>query len=330
MRLAQQSGRHLSASNPIVDATVDCSRINITYGRDISPRGSTFSIRRFRKTPLTPIDLVAWSTFPANMMAYFWLCVENRKNMIIAGETASGKTSSLNAIGMFIPPNSRIVTLEDTREIQLPHRNWISLITRKGVGEKGDVDLLHLLRSSLRQRPEYLLVGEVRGTEAQVLFQAMNTGHVTISTIHAGSTDEVINRLTNPPINVPVMMFSALNIISVQTIAYELGAEKRRVKIVSEVVDVSEEVRLSETFRWNSAKDEFVFLGSGVLEEIRKKKGWSTKKLAEELHCRKTFIEALIERGVRDYKSVVSWINSYYRNPKEALRLVCEKEFHEQ
>ncbi|MBU4222674.1 MAG: type II/IV secretion system ATPase subunit [Euryarchaeota archaeon] len=319
MYLAQQSGYHLSASNPIVDASMrDGSRINITYGREISPKGSSFSIRRFRKKPLTPVDLVAWKTFSSELMAYFWLCVENRKNIIISGGTASGKTASLNALSMFIPSNLRIVTLEDTREIQLPHINWVPMVTRDStsVDGRGGVDFHYLLRTSLRQRPEYLLVGEVRGEEAQILFQAMNTGHITFSTLHAGSVTEVLNRLTNPPINVPVAMFSALDIICMQGIAYELGGEKRRVKIVAEVTEVSKEIKTKEAFIWNPHKDEFEFKGSKVLEEIRDKHGWSEAELSVELEQRKNFLEKMILRGIRDYEDVSSWINSYRKNPK--------------
>ncbi len=325
MYLAQQSGYHLSASNPIVDATMrDGSRINITYGREVSPKGSSLSIRRFRKAPLTPVDLVAWKTFSAELMAYFWLCVENRKDIIISGGTACGKTVSLNAISMFIPTNSRIITLEDTREFQLPHKNWVPMVTRDSTSAdgRGGVDYNYLLRTSLRQRPEYLLVGEVRGEEAQILFQAMNTGHITFSTLHAGSVIEVLNRLTNPPINVPVAMFSALDIICMQGIVFELGGEKRRVTMVAEVTEVSKEIKTKEAFIWNPHKDEFEFKGSKVLDEIRKVRGWSEAELGVELEQRKKFLEKMIMRGIRGYEDVVSWINSYRKDPGGTLSLL--------
>ena len=322
MRIAQQSGRHLSTSSPILDTIMrDGSRINITYGHEISPKGSSFSIRRLKKTPLTPLDLVAWQTFSPEMIAYFWLCVENRKNIIFCGSTASGKTSSLNAIGMFIPPNMRIVSLEDTREIQLPHDNWISTITRDGISTDkiGKVDLDDLLRSSLRQRPEYLIVGEVRGKEAQTLFQAMNAGHSTCSTFHAGSTSEVINRFTNPPISVPEAMFSALDIICVQTNAYNIGVEKRRASVVSEIVGVANTVEIEDSFVWDQANDSFEAKGSHVLEDIKQKRGWDRDELEADLNRRKMFLESLIAKGIRNYESVAYWIRSYYKDPDKVI-----------
>ncbi|WP_305065318.1 type II/IV secretion system ATPase subunit [Methanococcoides sp.] len=329
MRIAQQSGRHLSASTPILDTVMrDGSRINITYGQEISPNGSSFSIRRLKKTPLTPLDLVAWHTFSSEMMAYFWFCVENHRNIIFCGSTASGKTSSLNAIGMFIPPNKRIVSLEDTKEIQLPHDNWISTITRDGISTDniGKVDLDDLLRSSLRQRPEYLIVGEVRGKEAQTLFQAMNAGHSTCSTFHAGSASEVINRFTNPPINIPEAMFSALDIICVQINAYNLGVEKRRVAVVSEIVRVANTIETEDSFVWDQVTDSFenkashvLEKGSNVLEDIKRTRGWSNEDLRADLNRRMLFLDSLIAKGIRDYESVAQWINLYYKDPEKVL-----------
>lgn len=325
MRIAQQSGCHLSRSNPILDTVMcDGSRINITYGYEVSPKGSSFSIRRRKKIPLTPLDLIVWKTFSSEMMAYFWLCVENRKNILFCGGTASGKTSSLNAISMFIPMNIRIVSLEDTREIQLPHENWIPTVTRDAISgdEIGKVDLEDLLRASLRQRPEYLIVGEVRGRESQILFQAMNAGHATCSTFHAGSTSEVINRFTNPPLNVPSMMFSALGIICVQTNAFNISTEARRVSVISEIIGVKKQIETEDSFIWDSVNDSFEYKRSHVLTDIKQKRGWSTEELETELNQRKLFLESLIERGIRDYDSVVHWINTYSKDPEKATSLL--------
>ncbi|MCM1987818.1 type II/IV secretion system ATPase subunit [Methanococcoides seepicolus] len=325
MRIAQQGGRHLSKSNPILDTVMkEGSRINITYGHDISPKGSSFSIRRQKKVPLTPLDLIAWKTFSAEMMAYFWLCMENRKNILLCGGTATGKTSALNAICMFIPLNIRIVTLEDTREIQLPHENWIPTVTRDGVSsiDAATIDLEDLLRASLRQRPEYLLVGEVRGREAEILFQAMNAGHATCSTFHAGTPKEVINRFTNPPINVPAAMFTALDVICMLSNSYENGAEKRKVSVVAEVTGVGKDVHTKDVFHWDFVADGLNFAGSGVLDDIRRRRGWSAEEVEDILEMRAKFLVKLIERGIRDYDSVVRWINAYCKNPVDTMSLL--------
>jgi flagellar protein FlaI len=324
MRVAHQSSRHISKSSPILDTIMkDGSRINITYGYEISPKGSSFSIRKQKKTPLTPLDLIAWGTYSSRMIAYFWLCMENGKNILFCGGTASGKTSAMNAICMFIPLNIRIVTLEDTREIQLPHENWIPTVTREGITHEdiGRVDLEDLLRASLRQRPDYLLVGEVRGRESQILFQAMNAGHATCSTFHAGSPTEVINRFTNPPISVPVAMFSALDIICMQSNTYENGNEKRRVSEIAEITGISDKVNTRQIYVDNHGCSDFDYNASLVLEAIRKKRGWTAKELDSELARRKEYLEMMIAKSIRDYHRVVNWFDFFNKDPEKAC---CE------
>lgn len=327
--IAQQSSRHLSRSTPILDTIMrDGSRINITYGRDISPKGSSFSIRRQKTVPLTPLDLISWGTFSSQMMAYFWFCMEHGKNILFCGGTATGKTSSLNAICLFIPRNIRIVTLEDTPEINLPHKNWISTVTRDGLSlnKMGTIDLEDLLRASLRQRPEYLLVGEVRGRESQTLFQAMNAGHATCSTFHAGKPQEVINRFTNPPINVPSAMFSALDIISMQANIYEAGVEKRKASHISEVIGVSNGIELQDSFLWNPVKDSFEFKGSSVLQGIGRKMGWPDEKIEQELFRRTRFLELMVRSGQRDYDHFILSVNAYNKDPEKAMELLVSQD----
>ncbi|WP_094227709.1 type II/IV secretion system ATPase subunit [Methanolobus psychrotolerans] len=323
MRVAHQSSRHISKSSPILDTVMqDGSRINITYGHEISPKGSSFSIRKQKKVPLTPLDLITWNTFSSEIMAYFWLCMENGKNILICGGTASGKTSTLNAVCMFIPLNIRIVTLEDTREIQLPHENWIPMVTREGISHDnvGNIDLEDLLRASLRQRPDYLLVGEVRGSESQILFQAMNAGHATCSTFHAGSPTEVINRFTNPPINVPAAMFTALDIICMQSNTYENGTEIRKVSKIAEITGVSESIDIQDVFIWNKLNDHFEYHHSKVLSEIRIRRGWNEEELRDNLNIRKRFLETLISKNIRDYNEVTFWINYFNKSPAKSIQ----------
>ena len=231
LKIAQKANKQMSLTTPLVDAALPGgSRVQLTYSDIISAKGSSFTIRKFKTDPMTPVDLIALDTYNADLMAVIWLCVENNKSMIIAGGTACGKTSTMNAVSFFIPGISKIISIEDTREIQLPHKNWLPLKTREG-GKNlaaGDVDMFTLLKASLRQRPEYIIVGEVRGEEAQTLFQAMNTGHTTFSTLHAGGVNDAINRLTHDPINVPNVMFGALDLMLIQGLQHRAGVGFRR------------------------------------------------------------------------------------------------------
>ncbi|ADB57785.1 type II/IV secretion system ATPase subunit [Archaeoglobus profundus] len=327
IRLAQISGKHISLAEPMVDAALpDGSRIQMTLGREVSDHGSTFTIRKFRDEPLTPVDLIAWKTFSSEQMAYLWLCIENRKNLIFAGGTASGKTTSMNAVSLFIPRKSKIVTIEDTREVMLPHENWIPLVTREAFGERGKIEMYDLLRAALRQRPEYIIVGEVRGREALTLFQAMATGHTTYSTLHADSVSGAIHRLESPPIEVPRPMLEALNIISVQSQVYIEGKRVRRNVEIAEIVHLdphTKMLRTSTIFQWDSVKDRHVLVGSSkVLEDIRMHRGWSRSELEEELERRKAILEFMVEHNIRDFRSVSDIIHTYQTNPEKVLRKV--------
>jgi len=251
VKLAQQCGKHISIAEPMVDATMpDGSRIQMTLGREVTDHGSTFTIRKFREEPVTPIDLIIWKTFSTEQMAYLWLCIENKKSLIFAGGTASGKTTSMNAISLFIPRKAKIVTIEDTRELMLPHENWIPSVTRDAFhGDKGAIDMYDLLRAALRQRPEYILVGEVRGREALTLFQAMATGHTTYSTLHADSVNGAIHRLENPPIGVPRPMLEALDIVSIQSQTYVNDKRVRRNVEIAEIVGLDAHTKMLRTFQ---------------------------------------------------------------------------------
>ena len=292
LKLSQKADRQVSISSPLLDAPLpDGSRAQITYTDVISSKGSTFTIRRFKSDPMTPVDLIRYRTYDPEILAYIWLAVENRKSMIIVGGTASGKTSTMNAISYFIPLTAKIVSLEDTREIQLPHKNWLPTKTRETSAQsgKGDIDLFSLLRASLRQRPEYIIVGEVRGPEAQTLFQAMNTGHTTYSTLHAGSVDESINRLVNPPINVPKAMFGALDLMVVQLLQYQEGRAVRRCLSLKEIsVDNAANIQSHDLYRWNPRSDAFErnYHRSRVLDSIAYSQGWSRAEVEEQLSLR--------------------------------------------
>ena len=329
IRIAQVCGRHISISNPLLDATMpEGSRIQLTLGREVTTRGSTFTIRRFNENPMTPSDLVNLHTFSTAMMAYMWLAVESSKSIIFAGGTASGKTTAMNAISLFIQPEMKIVSIEDTRELNLPHPNWIPGVTRESfAGEsKGSIEMYELLRASLRQRPEYILVGEVRGAEAYVLFQAMSTGHTTFSTMHADSVQSIVHRLENPPINVPRIMMQALDIVAVQA-QVKVGDERvRRCKSLTEIVGVDPrtgELLTNEVFVWNAAKDTYQYSGrSYVVESVMEMRGWDEMKVRDELKRRQEVLEWTRIKEIDNYEDISKIIVAYNREPQMMMKIV--------
>ncbi len=329
IKIAQRSGKHLSLGNPIVNATMpDGSRLQATLGREVTSRGSSFTIRKFREDPFTPIDLIKFGTFSSEILAYLWLAIESNKSLIFAGGTATGKTSTLNAVSLFIPPLAKIVSIEDTRELTLYHENWIAGVTRDSISKDaaGEIDMYELLRQALRQRPEYIIVGEVRGKEALTLFQAMSTGHTTYSTLHAGSIQEAVNRLENEPINVPRVMLSSLSILSVQILTYLNG---KRVRRASELVEITAldprtgNLRINEAFIWDPVNDKFTSTGdSSVLRDIMERRGWSKEKMTEELSRREKVLNFLVKLDIRDLKRVSRVIESYFLDPERVMKAI--------
>jgi len=326
IRLAQRSGKHISIAEPMIDAAMpDGSRIQMTLGTAVTAHGSTFTIRKFKDVPLTPIDLINWKTFSSENMAYLWLCIENNKSLIFAGGTASGKTSSLNAVSLFMPERAKIVTLEDTRELQLPHPNWIPGVTRDAftADERGAIDMYDLLKAALRQRPEYLLVGEVRGKEALTLFQAMSTGHTTFSTMHADSVASAIHRLENPPISVPRTMIQALDIISIQAQIYVKGQRTRRSTKIVEITDidpVTRNIRTNDIFVWNPTNDVIERVGeSKALKDIEARRGWTAHELKAELVRRQKVLEYLVDNKINDFNAIATIIHAYEATPEKVM-----------
>jgi flagellar protein FlaI len=331
IRLAQQSGKHISVGEPIVETTLpDGSRAELALGEEVTPRGSAFTIRQYAEEPFTPIDLIDYGTFSIEQMAYFWLCIEHNKSLIFAGGTASGKTTSMNAVSMFIPPRAKVLTIEDTRELSLYHDNWLSSVTRERLHEGTDIDMYDLLRSALRHRPEYILVGEVRGEEAVTLFQAMNTGHTTFSTMHADSIETVINRLENDPINVPRAMVQSLDMLSVQTLVRSDDERVRRAKVIGEIGGIDQrtgELDYSSAFEWRPGSDAFVANDSELLSEIQEERGWNRGSLLSEIRRRERFLEILVDLEITGYKRFTALVNEYYANPDRVMdRLETELE----
>jgi len=327
IQLAQRSGRHISVSDPVVSTTLpDGSRVELALGDEVTPKGSAFTIRKYADEPFTPIDLLEYGTFNLETLAYLWLAIESNKSLIFAGGTAAGKTTSMNAVSMFIPPRSKVITIEDTQELSLYHDNWLSSMTRERMSGS-DITMYDLLRSALRHRPEYIIVGEVRGGEAITLFQAMNTGHTTFSTLHADSVQTVINRLENEPINVPRPMVSSLDILCVQVLARSEGERVRRVRTLAEIEGIDQrtgELDYSKTYAWSSTGDEFTGSNSELMAEIRDERGWSQSDLLRELRNRRRFLEYLRQEGVTDYRRFTAMVNKYYADPDRVIERIDE------
>jgi flagellar protein FlaI len=327
VRLAQRAGKQVSISEPLVDASLpDGSRVQLTLGTDISTRGSNFTIRKFSETPFTPVDLIEWNTFSVEEMAYFWLAIENNRSLVFAGGTGSGKTTSLNAISLFVPGNSKVVSIEDTREITLPHDNWIQSVTRDSFAAdgRGEVSMYELLQAALRQRPEYLLVGEIR-TEQRValtFFHAIATGHTAYTTVHADSVEGVINRMRNEPLNVPASMLADLDVVSIQRQIHLDGGRVRRNLAIAELdtADGGVSIDTTSVFERDARTDGHQRVGdSPMLAGIAAERGWDEAELARQLDARERVLRGMLEGGVRDYREVAARIHAFTKDPEAVL-----------
>ena len=333
VKLAQRSGKGISKRRPQVDATLpDGSRAQLTLGREVSDHGTNYTIRQFNDVPFTPIDLINWKTFSLDEMAFLWLSIENHKSLIFAGGTASGKTTSLNAVSLFIPSNGKIVSIEDTREVELPQRNWIASVTRPSFSDddKGDIDEFDLLEAALRQRPDYIVMGEIRGEEGRTAFQVMSTGHTTYTTFHADSVGEVLKRFTTDPINVSKTMFTALDLVSIQSSTRVKGKKVRRNKSITEINHYdaeNDEINVQDVFQWQAETDEFLQMGdSNTLEDIMFDRGWSRATLDEELRKRRVVLAYLIDRGLNSYAQVAATLQAFINDPETVLALMANDE----
>ena len=333
VKLAQRSGKGISKRRPQVDATLpDGSRAQLTLGREVSDHGTNYTIRQFKDVPFTPVDLINWKTFSLEEMAFLWLCIENDKSLIFAGGTASGKTTSLNAVSLFIPSNAKIVSIEDTREVELPQRNWVASVTRPSFTDDdgGDVDEFDLLEAALRQRPDYIVMGEIRGEEGRTLFQVMSTGHTTYTTFHADSVGEVLKRFTTDPINVSKTMFTALDLVSIQTSTRVQGDKVRRNKSLTEINHYdaeNDEINVQDVYQWQAEGDEFLRMGSSnTVEDIKFDRGWTSAELDTELFKRRVVLAYLIDRGLNTYTQVAATLQAFINDEETILALMARDE----
>ena len=334
--LGQRCGKQISVANPILDGTsVEGHRVQATYAREVTTRGSSFTIRRFKEKPFTPTELIKYGTASPEMVAYLWLAVEHGRSMMVCGGTATGKTATLNAAALFIRPGAKIVSIEDTREINLPHENWIPGTTRSGVGEKGadgkaagEIDMFDLVRAALRQRPNYIVVGEVRGRETYTMFQAMATGHPTMSTMHADSVKSMVNRLENPPINTPRILLTALNFVIIQNFA-RIGAESEQVRRIVQVVELvgfepeTNELITNTVYEWDTATDSFIYKGHSFLfDELQEMKNLTHDEMDREFQRRVDVVNYMVEKDLDDYKDISRLVVSYYHYPEETVERI--------
>jgi flagellar protein FlaI len=323
-KMAYVCGKHVSIADPIIDASLPGgSRINLTLGHEITKRGSTFTIRRFRADPITVIDLIKFGTMSVDIAAYMWYLAEKRSTMLIAGGTASGKTTALNALATFIRPGQKVVSIEDTQELNLPHENWIPAVSRQSFTDTqiGEINQFDLLRAALRQRPDIIIVGETRGREAYTLFQAMATGHGGFSSIHADSVEATLTRLTSSPMDVPKSLIAnSLDLITLQ-LKIRIGEKSaRRIIQVSEIDGIDHktgEIKTHEIFKWNPREDRHEFMGDSVVfNRIKERDGDTDEKINYELTKRRLALEWMVKNEIRDHKEVSNNIMEYYSDPE--------------
>ncbi|MGA3192024.1 MAG: type II/IV secretion system ATPase subunit [Candidatus Bathyarchaeia archaeon] len=325
VKLTHLASKHISTAFPILDAMLPGKdRLAATFRREVSPKGGSFSIRRFREEPFSIIDLVELGTLNEEIAAYFWLLIENRMTIAVIGGTGAGKTSTLNALASLVKPSMKIVTVEEIPELNIPHENWVQLVSREsyglGIMKTGEVTLFDLVKTSLRYRPDYIVLGEVRGEEAFVLFQALATGHGGLTTLHADSLDYAVKRLTSPPMNVAEPYIRLINVAAlVERVQLPNAATGitfgRRIKSIVEVLDYEKYKTVSS---WNPVKDSFKvdFADSEHLRNVASRQGLQLEDVLEELAARALFLHELKAKGVRKNVDLAKQITGYYAEAK--------------
>ena len=319
IRLAYKGKRMISVSTPLLDASLpEGSRVQLTYGRYATRQGSTYTIRKFKEDPLTIIDLIINGTISAEMAAFFWYLVENKISIFVCGGVASGKTTMLNGLSIFITPDAKIVTIEDTPEVQLYHQNWIRGVTRPATASSGGIELFDLLKASMRQRPDYILVGEIRGAEAYTLFQAMSTGHLGLATLHAESADSALRRLETEPMNIPRMMIASLNMIVIMARREINGKPTRRVISCDEVKGLDDEGEIihEALFQWDPKEDKWDMPSeSYFLKKAAIAKGITVEDALNDIKTRTDLLTFMVNQNKRTFIDVSQFIRDYAKTP---------------
>ncbi|MBN2065730.1 MAG: type II/IV secretion system ATPase subunit [Candidatus Thermoplasmatota archaeon] len=327
-KISEKMESPVSEGQPIADGVLpDGSRGNVIYSKDISIKGPSMTIRKFTETPISITQLIKWGTLSAGIGAYLWLCIQYGRSFFMCGETASGKTTTLNASLPFIPPNKKVYTAEETPELHVPHVVWQQLLTKTTGPEEGRVDLFDLLKAALRSRPDYIVPGEVRGAEGNIVFQAMQTGHPCMTTFHASDITKVIQRFTGDPINVPKTFMDNLDFVMIQLSIEQKGKKIRRCISLEEIEGYNREtdsIMARRAFDWNPVEDRHIFRAnrnSFILEEkIAKNAGYAdTTEIYDEYDRRKHILERMVEEDIMDYYEVVQFIWTFYREGEKGL-----------
>jgi flagellar protein FlaI len=327
-RLVHLSGKHISTAYPVVDATLPGRhRLAATFRREVSPHGSTLTIRKFREDPITIVDMLNFGTLDSKQAAYFWILIENRASTIVVGATASGKTTTLNSLLTMLRPNWKVVTIEEVQEINISHQNWVPMVSRPsyGIGSDkiGEVSLFDLVKASLRMRPDIMVVGEVRGEEAYVLFQAISTGHGGMCTLHADDVYSAMQRLTSKPMEVASAYIPFLDFVTVVRRVALPVKDSHMLKVGRRIISIDEILEFGKylkVFEWNPVNDTFFshrLRDSYKLRSIAKDTGVTMDELLDELDRRAVILEWMRNKGIRNYREIGSIFEQYHNSPSD-------------
>ena len=325
-RIVFKSGKHVSTAHPISDlALAGNHRISVLYQKEITPKGTSFTIRKFKEDPFTVVDLITFGTIDLETAAYLWMMIEAKMSIMIIGATGSGKTTVLNAIAGLVSENDKLFSVEDVAEINLPHDNWFSLISRSGYGsnDEGEIGLYELIKSGVRHRPDYIIVGEIRGSEAYVMFQAMATGHGGLCTMHADSLESASKRLQQKPMNIPPAYLSLMNCALVIKRVKDKATGKSIRRAIS-IEEISNDITPNSVTKWNPKSDYFEhsFDSSKNLKKISEHTGDDFDDVIKEHHKRTKILKWMSSNNIREHKAVTEMIRKYYNDPKSVLKQI--------
>ena len=324
-RIVFRAGKHISSAYPISDLALQGNhRISVLYQKEVTPKGTSFTIRKFKQDPYSVVDLISFGTINVEIASYLWMLMEAKMSIMVIGSTGSGKTTILNAITGLVNPDYKIFSVEDVAEINIKHENWFSLVSRVGFGNEGEgeIGLYDLIKSGVRHRPDYIVVGEIRGSEAYVMFQAMATGHGGLCTMHADSLESASKRLQQKPMDIPASYMSLMNCAIV--IRRVQDQEGKGIRKAISVQEIKSSDSYHNSFKWDPKSDYFnsQMEDSEMLKRISNQTGKTMEEILEELEKRKIILNWLVQRGIRSYDKVAEIIGKYYRDPNSLMKKI--------